>query len=226
MLVGWGGEGEEEALLGIQPAAGYDAEDAQGEGTTEGEAGDEMEIARRVGSGWGGASSSCRSLTEEALLAAPAVSIALGTAAPVEAGTTLELVGLGILRETPTAPQTWAAKARVTGGEGAPSANDRVDSGIRGRGGFGAEEGARRRGGGLTLLVGHGTLLFDQVVQRGHELRVAADAGEVGLFAAGGGDAGLCCGLLEVVLGQWDFGSCQCSLYLQRTSGARSVVKR
>lgn len=34
-------------------------------------------------------------------------------------------------------------------------------------------------------------------MQRFHELRVAADAGKVGDFAARGGDAGLCCVLLE-----------------------------
>lgn len=67
--------------------------------------------------------------------------------------------------------------------------------------GFGVEEGA----GELTLLVRGGADRFDQVVQRGHEFGVAADAGEVGFRAARGGDAGFCCGLLEMVSGSWCF---------------------
>ena len=64
--------------------------------------------------GWERVAGSCCSLTEEA---APALSLALGTAALVVAGTALELVALGLLmlRVTPTASQTSAAKARVTG---------------------------------------------------------------------------------------------------------------
>ena len=62
--------------------------------------------------------SSFCSLTEEALLVtlAAAVSIPLGTDAAVVAGMTLEVVAerAGMLRLTPTAPQTSAAKARVT----------------------------------------------------------------------------------------------------------------
>ena len=44
------------------------------------------------------------------------VTLVVGTVAADVVGATLELValGVGMLRETPTAPQTWAAKARVT----------------------------------------------------------------------------------------------------------------
>lgn len=60
-------------------------------------------------------STSC-SLTEEALLVTLAVSIALATDAALVAGMMLEVdtPGVGMLRETPTAPQTCSAKARVT----------------------------------------------------------------------------------------------------------------
>lgn len=54
--------------------------------------------------------------------------------------------------------------------------------------------GGRKRKGGLTLLVCNGADLFDQAVQRGHELGVAADTGEVGGCAARGGNAGFRCG--------------------------------
>ena len=49
---------------------------------------------------------------------------------------------------------------------------------------------------GLTLLVGDGADVFNLAVQLGHELRVAADAGEVGDGAVRGGYGGLCCGRL------------------------------
>ena len=49
------------------------------------------------------------------------------------------------------------------------------------------------------MLVCNGTDLVNQVVERGHELRVSADAGEVGDFAACGGDAGFGCGLLVML---------------------------
>lgn len=55
--------------------------------------------------------------------------------------------------------------------------------------------------GALTLLVCSGADFFDQIVQRGHELGVAADASKVGARASCGGDAGLCRGLLDLVLG-------------------------
>lgn len=124
------------------------------------------------------------------------------------AGITLEVdtPGVGMLRDTPTAPQTWTAKARVTGRKMVLSATERtyilwvcrVEVGW-GRSGW---ERGKTRGGGFTLLVCNGTDGFDHVVQRGHELRVAADTLEVGYAAARGGDAGFCCVLLEkMVLG-------------------------
>lgn len=65
--------------------------------------------------------------------------------------------------------------------------------------GVGEEKGGGKRVCFLTLLVCNGTDCVDQAVQRGHELGVAADTGEVGDLAARGGDAGFYCGgLLEV----------------------------
>ena len=54
-------------------------------------------------------------------------------------------------------------------------------------------DGARVETRELTLLVCNGTDLLDLAVQRGHELGIAADTGEVGGYAARGGDAGFCC---------------------------------
>ena len=48
-------------------------------------------------------------------------------------------------------------------------------------------EGGEKKQGWLTLLVRDGADVFNLAVQRGHELGVAADAGEVGFGAAGGG---------------------------------------
>lgn len=79
---------------------------------------DETETATALAfrKGWRRISTSC-SLTEEALLVTLAVSIALATDAALVAGMMLEVdtPGVGMLRETPTAPQTCSAKARVTG---------------------------------------------------------------------------------------------------------------
>ena len=138
------------------------------------------------------------SLTEEALLVTAAVSIALGTDAAVVAGMVLEAVtlGVGMLRVTPTASQICCAKARVTKERGDRQRRTCVLRGL----------GSKRGGEGeLTLLVGSGADRFDQVVQRGHEFGVAADAGEVGFRAARGGDAGFRCGLLEVMSVSWCF---------------------
>ena len=130
--------------------------------------------------------SCCCPLTEVSL-------VALGTGATlVLAGATeddeVEL-GVGMLSETPTAPQTCWAKASVTGGKRKKGGVNRQQR-MYGFRGFGRKRGV----GGLTLLVCHGADVFNQAVQRGHELRVAADAGEVGDGAARGGYAGLCCG--------------------------------
>ena len=99
-------------------------------------------------------------------------------------------LGVGMLSETPTAPQTCWAKASVTGGEKPPkkgglNCQQRM---------YGFPRGIRKEEGWLTLLVCHGAVVFNQAVQRSHELRVAADAGEVGDGAAGGGYAGVGCG--------------------------------
>lgn len=95
--------GEEAVLIREGPAASEEAEDAEGEAVDE--TGTAPAFERRF----------C-SLTEEAVLVTLADSIALVTEAAVVAGIVLEVdaLGVGILRETPTAPQTWAAKARVT----------------------------------------------------------------------------------------------------------------
>lgn len=45
----------------------------------------------------------------------------------------------------------------------------------------------------LTLLVCNGTDLLDLAVQRGHKFGIAANAGEVGGYAARGGNAGFRC---------------------------------
>ena len=54
-------------------------------------------------------------------------------------------------------------------------------------------DGARVETRELTLLVCNGTDLLDLAVQRGHKLGIAANAGEVGGYAARGGNAGFCC---------------------------------
>ena len=147
-----------------------DGEGVDGTGTS-------TQFSERMGKGCRG---SCCSLTEEeVLLVTPAVSIPLGADAAVVAGTTLEVVAptAGMLRLTPTAPQTSAAKARVTEERGNVSIG-RTKSGIWGRNGLG-KEAAGREEGKPTLLVCSGTDFVDQIVQRGHELGVAADTGEV-----------------------------------------------
>lgn len=59
---------------------------------------------------------------------------------------------------------------------------------------FGEEKG----GGGLTLLICGGAVGFNQTVERGHELGVAADAGELGGEAARGFNALFRWGFLEI----------------------------
>lgn len=133
--------GEEAVLIREGPAASEEAEDAEGEAVDE--TGTAPAFERRF----------C-SLTEEAVLVTLADSIALVTEAAVVAGIVLEVdaLGVGILRETPTAPQTWAAKARVTRGKRVLSVFERTCTlGCRfevgwGRGGW---ERKRRGKGGL-----------------------------------------------------------------------------
>lgn len=81
---------------------------------------------------------------------------------------------------------------------------------------FGEEKGG---GGGLTLLICGGAVGFNQTVQRGHELGVAADAGELGGEAARGFNALFRWGFLEIGCVR-DRGAKKGGVYFSREGGA------
>ena len=130
--------------------------------------------------------SRCCPLTEVSPVALGAGGALVPLAGATEEDKDEELeLGVGMLREPPPAPQTCCAKASVTGGKGKENVSNGWKDSLAGRG---------EKQGWLTLLVCDGADVFNLAVQRGHELGVAADAGEVGFGAAGGGYAGLGCG--------------------------------